>query len=73
MMVRDSQQRLDCLYDIQDEEFFKTHALFSKQKHAFQIQLFFDEFECANPLGSKREYISILPLGIFPLNTTRVC
>ncbi|XP_026112913.1 uncharacterized protein LOC113091546 isoform X3 [Carassius auratus] len=54
MMARDSQQRPNCLYDIHDGEFFKRHALFSKQRHAVQIQLFFDEFECSNPLGSKR-------------------
>lgn len=54
MMARDSHQRPNCLYDIHDGEFFKNHALFSKQRHAVQIQHFFDEFECSNPLGSKR-------------------
>ncbi len=54
MTARDSHQRPNCLYDIHDGEFFKNHALFSKQRHAVQIQLFFDEFECSNPLGSKR-------------------
>lgn len=44
----------DVLHDFCDGDFFKSHALFSKQKHAFQIQLFYDDFETANPLGSKR-------------------
>ena len=54
MLIRDPKQSQHLLYDIQDGEFFKDHALFSKQEHAIQIQLFFDEFECCNPLGSKR-------------------
>lgn len=28
--------------------------IFSKRKHAIQLQLFYDDFECANPLGSKK-------------------
>lgn len=54
MMARDLRQRPNCLYDIHDGEFFKNHLLFSKQRHTVQIQLFFDEFECSNPIGSKR-------------------
>ena len=53
-LSRDWEKKETFLYDIQDREFFKSHALFLKQNHAFQIQLFFDEFECSNPLGSKR-------------------
>ncbi|KAG5271297.1 hypothetical protein AALO_G00178160 [Alosa alosa] len=54
MITRDPKQRENFLYDIQDGEFFKNPELFSKQEHTVQIQLFFDEFECANPIGSKR-------------------
>lgn len=39
--------------DFCDGNYFKDHQLFSKVKNALQIQLFFDEFETANPLGSK--------------------
>lgn len=39
--------------DFCDGSYFKNHPLFSKNKNALQIQLFFDEFETANPLGSK--------------------
>ena len=53
-LSRDWEKKETFLYDIQDGEFFNSHALFLKQNHAFQIQLFFDEFECSNPLGSKR-------------------
>lgn len=34
--------------------FFKTHPLFSTEKQTLQIQLFYDDFEVANPLGSKQ-------------------
>ncbi|XP_032433321.1 uncharacterized protein LOC116729094 isoform X1 [Xiphophorus hellerii] len=44
----------ETLKDLSDGELFKSHALFSKQNHALQIQLFYDDFETANPLGSKR-------------------
>lgn len=54
MMARDPKQMENLLYDIQDGEFFKEHDLFSKQVHTVQLQLFFDEMECANPIGSKR-------------------
>ncbi|KAI7811169.1 hypothetical protein IRJ41_011241 [Triplophysa rosa] len=39
--------------DFCDGSYYKNHPLFSKQPYALQIQLFFDEFESANPLGSK--------------------
>ncbi|KAF7206913.1 putative LOC107373498-like protein, partial [Nothobranchius furzeri] len=42
------------LRDISDGSFFKTHPLFSTEKHTVQIQMFYDDFEVANPLGSKR-------------------
>ncbi|KAJ8364594.1 hypothetical protein SKAU_G00134250, partial [Synaphobranchus kaupii] len=53
MMQTHSSSR-ENLNDLCDGDFFKSHALFSKQKHAIQIQLFYDDFETANPLGSKR-------------------
>lgn len=40
--------------DFRDGSYFKTHPLFSKHKNALQIQIFYDDFEPANPLGSKR-------------------
>ena len=39
--------------DFCDGTYFKEHPLFSQKKKSLQIQLFFDEFETANPLGSK--------------------
>ncbi|XP_023817614.1 uncharacterized protein LOC111948487 isoform X1 [Oryzias latipes] len=41
-------------FDIQDGLYVKSHPLFSKKDFAFLIQLFYDEFETANPLGSKK-------------------
>ena len=41
-------------FDINDGLHMKRHPLFSQKKNALQIQLFFDEFETANPLGSKK-------------------
>ncbi|XP_040924480.2 uncharacterized protein LOC114846307 isoform X1 [Betta splendens] len=40
--------------DIKDGLYMKRHPLFSSKNLALQIQLFYDEFETANPLGSKK-------------------
>lgn len=40
--------------DIRDGLYLKTHPLFLKEKITLQIQLFYDDFETANPLGSKK-------------------
>lgn len=40
--------------DLSDAAYFKSNPLFSTEKDALQIQLFYDDFETANPLGSKR-------------------
>ena len=40
--------------DINDGSYFRNHPLFSQQEHALQIQLYYDDFETANPLGSKK-------------------
>lgn len=40
--------------DLKDGSYIKRHPLFSRENDALQIQLFFDEFETANPLGSKK-------------------
>ncbi|XP_007566221.1 uncharacterized protein LOC103147693 [Poecilia formosa] len=46
--------------DLCDGSYFKENILFSQKKHALQIQLYFDEFETTNPLGSKNGIYSIL-------------
>ncbi len=40
--------------DINDGSYFKKHMLFGQKVHALQIQLYYDDFETANPLGSKK-------------------
>lgn len=40
--------------DISDGSYFKNRSLFSQQEPALQIQLYYDDFETANPLGSKK-------------------
>ena len=40
--------------DLRDATYFKESPLFSIEKDALQIQLFYDDFETANVLGSKR-------------------
>ena len=40
--------------DISNGSYFKNHSLFSQQEPALQIQLYYDDFETANPLGSKK-------------------
>ncbi|XP_059417348.1 uncharacterized protein LOC132152611 isoform X1 [Carassius carassius] len=41
-------------FDLSDAAHFKSHPLFYTDKDALQIQLFYDDFETANPLGSKK-------------------
>lgn len=44
----------DSIYrDINDGSYFKKHTLFGHE-HALQVQLYYDDFETANPLGSKK-------------------
>lgn len=40
--------------DISDGSYFKNHILFSHHEHALQIQLYYDDIETANALGSKK-------------------
>lgn len=40
--------------DFCDGSYLKSHPLFSSNTFALQIQLYYDDFECANPLGSKK-------------------
>ena len=41
-------------FDVKDGLYMKRHPLFSNESCALQIQLFYDDFETANPLGSKK-------------------
>lgn len=41
-------------FDLKDGLYMKRHPLFSNENFALQIQLFYDDFETANPLGSKK-------------------
>lgn len=34
-------------------KFYRNHPLYSKYENALQIQVYFDDFETENPLGSK--------------------
>lgn len=40
--------------DIRDGSYFQNHPLFAQQRHALQLLIYYDDFETANPLGSKR-------------------
>jgi len=46
--------KTDGYEDFCDGTYFKTHPLFSQQQTSLQIQMYYDDFETANPLGSKR-------------------
>lgn len=50
--VQPSEER-DILREFCDGSYFKEHSLFSKENKSLQIQLFYDDFETSNPLGSK--------------------
>ena len=52
MVQADSSPGEDVLQDLCDGELFKNHPLFSKRKNAIQIEIFYDDFETSNPLGS---------------------
>ena len=39
---------------MEDGLYIKAHPLFSSESHALKIQLFYDDFEPCNPLGSKK-------------------
>ena len=42
----------DVLADYCDGVQYRQHPLFSKDRHAFQIILYYDDAEVVNPLGS---------------------
>lgn len=50
--VQPSEER-EILREFCDGSYFKEHSLFSKENKSLQIQLFYDDFETSNPLGSK--------------------
>ena len=52
------------LYDFCDGEIYKQHPLFSTDKQALQIVMYFDEVETTNPLGS---YRGVHKLGMYIL------
>lgn len=50
----------DIFEDFCDGTYFKNHPLFSSHRFALQIQLYYDDFEAANPLGSKKAFINLV-------------
>lgn len=50
----------DLYKDFSDGKYYQYHPLFSKSKNALQLQVYYDDFETSNPLGSKQ---SIHKLG----------
>lgn len=55
VIINTKQPQKEGLYaDLVDANFFNENPLFSMNKDALQIQLFYDDFETANPLGSKK-------------------
>lgn len=42
------------LYDLCDGYFYRQHPVFTIDKQALQIVIYYDEVETANPLGSYR-------------------
>ena len=51
--LQDKQHEEGIYKDICDGSYLKSNNLFSQQKHALQIQLYYNDFETANPLDSK--------------------
>ena len=46
-------EKTGIMKDYRDGEQLKKHSLFNKEPNALQLQMYFDEFETVNPLGSK--------------------
>lgn len=49
-----SERKIKIFEKFSDSCSFKNNPLFSKHSDALQIQIFYDDFETVNPLGSKR-------------------
>nr|XP_055035659.1 uncharacterized protein LOC129423418 isoform X1 [Misgurnus anguillicaudatus] len=47
-------QQSDMYQDFCDGQYYKKHPLYSSHNNALQIQIYYDDFETANPLGSKQ-------------------
>ena len=65
------QSNFESLHDFCDGNYYKRHELFSSDKPAIQLLLYYDELEVCNPLGSKRtkhKLGKILREEIFPLS-----
>lgn len=44
----------DSYQDFCDGKYYRHHPLYSKSKNALHIQVYYDDFETSNPLGSKQ-------------------
>lgn len=62
LLRKDCRLDTDNFADFSDGSYFKTHPLFTTKTHALQIQMYYDDFETANPLGSKRGIYKIVCL-----------
>ncbi|XP_064474117.1 uncharacterized protein LOC135388470 [Ornithodoros turicata] len=61
------------LQDVYDGCYFKSHPVFGQGDEKIIIQLYFDEFEVCNPIGSKRGKHKILAGYFTLLNTPLQC
>ena len=52
--LQEKRSKTGMYQDINDGLYFRNHPLFSQHRHALQILLYYDDFETANPLGSKK-------------------
>nr|XP_046468096.1 uncharacterized protein LOC124212256 [Neodiprion pinetum] len=48
-----NKQKNNTLQDINDGSYFASHPLFAHSNYALQLQIYYDDFETTNPLGSK--------------------
>ncbi|XP_070526162.1 uncharacterized protein [Cardiocondyla obscurior] len=61
-ILSEQSSKNDILALFVDGDYFKNHPLFQVHKNALRIQLYYDELEIVNPLGSKT---GIHKLGVF--------
>ena len=52
-MFRSNRRHDGVLRDFCDGEQFNKHPLFSQEPNALQIQLYYDDIDVCNPIGSK--------------------
>lgn len=69
MKSNDSVGKKGCLMDYCDGQSYKENPLFQEDPTALQIQLYYDELEVCNPLGSYAKKHKLGKYSVYHNNT----